>query len=280
VGRTLLVVRNVLKAWLLLLAAVAVFGGIGWLIGGLRGLEIFVFCALLLALAGYWYADRAVLGLVGARELPLGEAPALHSTVGRLAALSGVAAPKLYVLPDSFPRAFATGRGPHSSSLAVSSGLVAVCSPAELEGVLAHELAHVRHRDVLIATTVVLAGVSLVEGSRAGGFLQRALLFVLAPVAAATEHLFLSPKREFEADRAAAELLGSPHGLADALLRLDQASELVPFEASPATEPLYTVNPFAVEGLARMFDTHPPLGERIGRLRGLDPDWRAKLRAA
>lgn len=279
-GRTLLVVRNVLKAWLLLLAIVAVFGGIGWLIGGLQGLEIFVFCALLLAVAGYWYADRAVLGLVGARELPVGEAPALHSTVGRLAALSRVVAPKLYVLPDAFPRAFATGRGPRSSSLAVSSGLVALCSPAELEGVLAHELAHVRHRDVLIATTVVLAGASLVEGSRVGGFLQRALLFVLAPVAAATEHLFLSPKREFEADRAAAELLGSPHGLADALLRLDQASELVPFEASPATEPLYTVNPFAAEGLARMFDTHPPLGERIGRLRGLDPDWRAKVRAA
>jgi heat shock protein HtpX len=280
VGRTLLVVRNVLKAWLLLLATVAVLGGIGWLIGGLQGLEIFVFCALLLALAGYWYADRAVLGLAGARELTLAEAPALHSTVGRLAALTGVVTPKLYVLPDSFPRAFATGRGPRSASLAVSSGLVAVCSPAELEGVLAHELAHVRHRDVLITSNVVLVAASLVEGSRAGGFLARALLFVLGPVAAATEHLFLSPKREFAADQAAAELLGSPHGLADALLRLDQAGELLPFEASPATEPLFTVNPFAPEGLARMFDTHPPLEDRIGRLRGLDPDWRAKLRSA
>jgi len=257
VGGTLLVVRNVLKAWLLLLATVAVFAGIGWLIGGLRGLEIFVFCAFLLALAAYWYQDRAVLGLVGARELPVGEAPALHSTVGRLAAMANVAMPKLYVLPDAFPRAFATGRGPGSSALAVSSGLVAVCTPAELEGVLAHELAHVRHRDVLITTAVVLAGASLVEGSRVGGAVQRALLFVLAPVAAATQH-----------------------GLADALLRLDQASELVPFEASPATEPLYTVNPFAEEGLARMFITHPPLGERVGRLRGLDPDWREKLRAA
>jgi heat shock protein HtpX len=280
VGHTLLVVRNVLKAWLLLLATVAVFAGIGWLIGGLRALEIFVFCALLLALAGYWYQDRAVLGLVGARELPVGEAPALHSTVARLAAMTHVVMPKLYVLPDSYPRAFATGRGPQNSSLAISSGLVAVCTPAELEGVLAHELAHVRHRDVLITTAVVLAGASLVEGSRVGGFVQRALLFVLAPIAAATQHLFLSPKREFEADQAAAALLGTPHGLADALLRLDQASELVPFEASPATEPLYTVNPFAEEGLALMFVTHPPLGERIARLRGLDPDWREKLRAA
>jgi heat shock protein HtpX len=280
VGRTLPVVRNLLKALLMLVAVLAVFGGVGWLIGGLRGLEIFVFCALLLALAGYWYADRAVLGLVGARELPIGEAPALHSTVGRLAAMAHVAMPKLYLLPDPYPRAFATGRGPNSSALAVSSGLVAVCSPAELEGVLAHELAHIRRRDVLITTAVVLAGASLVEGSRVGGFVQRALLFVLAPVAAATQHLFLSPKREFEADQAAAELLGTPHGLADALLRLDQASELVPFEASPATEPLYTVNPFALEGLAVMFVTHPPLEERVARLRGLDPDWRAKLRAA
>ncbi len=279
-GRTFLVARNVLKALLLLLAVCAVFGGIGWLIDGLRGLEIFVFCALLAAAAGYWYQDRAVLGLVGARELPLGEAPALHSTVARLAATAHVAKPKLYLLPDSFPRAFAAGRGPASSSLAVSSGLVALCTPAELEGVLCHELAHIRHRDVLITTAVVLAGASLVEGSRVGGFVQRALLFVLAPVAAATQHLFLSPKREFDADRAAAELLGTPHGLADALLRLDQASELVPFEASPATEPLYTVNPFADEGLARMFVTHPPLGERISRLRGLDPDWQSKLRAA
>jgi len=280
VGRTSLVVRNLLKALLLLLAIVALFAGVGWLIDGLRGLEIFVFCALLVVVAGYWYQDKAVLGLVGARELPVGEAPALHSTVGRLAALANVAMPKLYLLPDAYPRAFAAGRGPASSSLAVSSGLVAVCTPAELDGVLAHELAHIRHRDVLITTAVVLAGASLVEGSRVGGFVQRALLFVLAPVAAATQHLFLSPKREFEADRAAADLLGTPHGLADALLRLDQASELVPFEASPATEPLYTVNPFAEEGLARMFVTHPPLGERIGRLRGLDPDWRAKLRAA
>ena len=279
-GPALPVVGNVLKALLLLLGLVALFAGVGWLIGGLQALEIFVFCALLLALAGYWYADRAVLGLAGARELPVGEAPSLHSTVGRLAATANVAPPKLYVLPDAFPRAFATGRGPASSALAVSSGLVAVCTPAELEGILAHELAHIRRRDVLITTAVVIAGVSLVEGSRFGGFAQRALLFVLAPVAAATQHLFLSPKREFGADRAAAELLGTPHGLADALLRLDQASELVPFEASPATEPLYTVNPFAEEGLAKMFVTHPPLGERIARLRGLDPDWREKLRAA
>jgi len=146
--------------------------------------------------------------------------------------------------------------------------------------VLAHELAHVRNRDVLVQTTVVVISGLLLELSRIGGWFQRALLFVLAPVAAAFTHLLLSPSREFAADRAAAQLCESPHGLADALLRLEQAGSLVEFRASPATEPLYTINPFAEEGIAAMFVTHPPLGERVQRLRNLDPDWRAKLRAA
>jgi heat shock protein HtpX len=157
---------------------------------------------------------------------------------------------------------------------------VSACPPAELEGVLAHELAHVRNRDVSLQTAVVVLAVSLIELSRIGGFLERALLFVLGPVAAACVHLLLSPKRELEADRAAAAICGSPHGLADALLRLEQAAELVEFRASPATEPLYPFNPFLEEGLATLFDTHPPMADRIRRLRDLDPGWRDKLRTA
>ena len=153
-------------------------------------------------------------------------------------------------------------------------------SPAELEGVLAHELAHIRNRDVFIQTAASVLAVGLVEASRVGGFLQRALLFAFGPTAASIVHLLLSPKREFEADRTAAAICGSPHGLADALIRLEQTSELVDFRANPATEPLYTVNPFAEEGLAALFVTHPPVGERIQRLRALDPTWREKLRAA
>ena len=120
----------------------------------------------------------------------------------------------------------------------------------------------------------------IVESSRIGGWLERALLFVLGPIAAAFVHGLLSPKREFVADKTAAALCGSPHGLADALVRLEQAVELVDFRASPATEPLYTINPFADEGLGGLFATHPPVAERIRRLRELDPDWRDKLRAA
>jgi len=275
--RGFIAARNVLKAWLLLIGITGLFALVGWELGGFRLLSIFGFCALLLVTGGYWYFDRVVLGMVGARELPVGEAPLLHSSVERLAAIAGVAKPRLYLIPDGLPRALATGRGPRSSSLAISAGCVSACTPAELEGVLAHELAHVRHRDVAIQTGVVVLAASLVELSRVGGWLQRALLFVLGPVAAACVHVLLSPKREFEADRTAAGLCGSPHGLADALIRLERAAELVDFQASPATEPLYTLNPFMEEGLAALFVTHPPTGERVRRLRNLDELWRDKL---
>ena len=263
-------VRNILKAWLLLVGICGVLALIGWAIDGVRLLSIFVFCGLLLAVGAYWTFDRVVLGMVRARELPVAEAPLLHSTVERLAARAGVLKPRLHVIPDGMPLALATGRGPTFSSLAVSTGLLTACPPAELEGVLAHELAHVKHRDVAIQTAVVVLAASLIEFSRVGGFLQRGLLFVLGPIAAACVHLLLSPKREFEADRRAAALCESPHGLADALLRLEQAAGLVDFQASPATEPLWTFNPFMERGLAALFVTHPRVEERVRRLRALD----------
>jgi len=275
-----LAVRNILKALVLLVGFCAVLGLLGWALGGYRLLSIFVFSGALLAAALYWTSDRVALGLVGARELPLAEAPGLHSTVERLAVLAGVTKPRLYLIPDGLPRALAAGRGPRGSAVAVSTGLLSAATPAELEAVLAHELAHVRHRDVVVQTSVVVVAATFLELSRIGGWLQRALLFILGPIAAAFVHLLLSPKREFLADQAAAAICGSPHPMADALVRLDAAAELVSFAGSPATEPLYTVNPFAEEGLAALFVTHPPLGERVRRLRELDPDWREKLRAA
>jgi heat shock protein HtpX len=275
-----LIVRNVAKCWALLAVVAGLFGAAGWALGGYRLAILFGGSIVLLAAAIYAYADRIVMGMLGARELVQGEAPALHSTVERLASVAGVVRPKLYVLADSYPRALSAGRGAGGGSgIALSVGLMGVASPAELEGVVAHELAHIRHRDVLLQTVVVIVATCLVELSRIGGALQRALLFVLAPVAASFVHLLLSPKREYAADRAAAELCESPHGLADALLRLEQAMQLVPFEASPATEPLYTMNPFAEKGLGALFDSHPPLGERVRRLRELDPDWRTKIAA-
>jgi heat shock protein HtpX len=273
-------IRNVCKAWLLLFGLCAALGALGWWLSGYRIASVFVFCGLLLGVAAYWYADRVAMGMVGARELLPGEAPALHSTVKRLALRARVVKPRLYVIPEGFPFALCAGRGATSSVLAVSTGLLGLPAPAEIEGVVAHEIAHIRNRDVLVQTTAVVLAASLVELSRVGGWMSRGLLYVLGPVAASFVHLLLSPRREFEADRLAAELCESPHGLADALVRLEQASELIEFRASPATEPLYTINPFAEVGLAGLFVTHPPVAERVRRLRDFDPDWREKLRAA
>ena len=263
--------RNILKIWLLVLAFAGVMALVGWGLGGVRLLSIFAFASLLVAAGGWWTFDRVVLGMLGAREVPVGEAPLLHSTLERLAARAGILKPKLYLIPDGIPLAAATGHGLRSSAIAVTTGCVSACPPAELEGVLAHEVAHIRLRDVQVQAAAAVVAAVLLETSRIGGFLQRGLLFLLGPVAASFVHLLLSPKRELAADRLAARLCDSPHGLADALIRLEQAAELVAFQGSPATEPLFTINPFAEHGLGALFVTHPPVGQRVQRLRELSP---------
>jgi heat shock protein HtpX len=277
---TLAPVRNVLKAWLVLIGLCGILGLIGYGIGDLRVVSSFVFCGVLLGIAAFLSLDRVVLGMVRARELPARDAPELHTIVERLAVRAGVAKPRLYVIQKGPPLALAAGRGANSAAIAVTEALVLLPHPVEVEAVLAHELAHIRRRDVLVQTTAVVLAAMIVELSRIGGWLERALLFVLGPVASAFVHLLLSAKREFEADLLAASFCDSPHGLADALIRLEQAAELVEYEASTATEPLYTINPFLEEGVAALFVTHPPVAERVQRLRALDPDWRDKLRAA
>lgn len=272
--------RNVAKALLLYGGLAGGLFALGWWLGGVRLGSVFLVVGLLMAATVFWYGPRVILASLGAREIPFAEAPALHSTVERLAMAARVERPKIYLIADGHPRALSVGRGAGASGIALTQGLVTLLPPAELEGVLAHELAHARHRDVLVQTPVVLIASWLVEASRIGGFLERALLFVLGPVAASIVQVFLSPKREFAADRRAAEICGSPHPLGDALVRIEQAMELIRFQASAVTEPLYIVNPFESVGLAAMFSTHPPIGERVADLRALDPEWREKLRAA
>jgi len=277
---SVLALLNIGKAWLLLGGFVALLTAIGWGLGGLRLGSIFFVVALLMAATLFWYGPRIVLASLGARELLVAEAPHVWSAAERLALAAGVERPKLYLLADGHPRALAVGRGASASGIALSGGLTTLLPPAELEGVLAHELARVRHRDVVIETPLVVVAGWLVEASRIGGFLERALLAVLAPIAASFVAVFLSPRRVHAADRLAARLCETPHGLADALVRIESAQELVLFRASPVTEPLYLVDPFAGDGLAALFDTHPPVAERVERLRGFDPQWRERLRAA
>ncbi|MEX0850964.1 MAG: M48 family metalloprotease [Gaiellaceae bacterium] len=268
---------NLLKAWLLVAFLATALGGLGWLIGGQTTALLFVFCSLLAASGVYRYGDRALLGMLGARPYALAEDPLLRSAADTIASKLDVRAPQLYLIVDGFPRLFAVGRGPLSSALAVSTGALQTLRPEELEAVIAHELAHVRRRDVLVQTYAVLLAATLVESSRIGGWFSRVLLYVLAPIAAAFVHVLLSPGRELQADALAAHLTGAGHDLADALLRLNRASELVEFAASPATEPLYAIDPFEDEGLARMFKTHPPLENRVRRLRELGGEGRAAL---
>ncbi len=263
---------NLAKAAFLVLLLAASLAGLGWLVAGERTAALFGLCSLLAAIVVYAYGDRTLLGMLGARPFAVAENPLLRSTIDRLAASTGVASPRLYLLDDGYPRAFVVGRGPYGASLAVSTGLIRALPPAELEAVLAHELSHVRSRDVLTQTFAVLLASVLVESSRIGGWLSRALLFVLGPVAAAFTHLLLSQRRELDADADAARLT-HPGALADALFRLERAAELVDFSASPATEPLYILDPFdETDKLARMFRTHPRLERRMALLRAAAAD--------
>jgi heat shock protein HtpX len=262
------ITANLLKAFVLVGFLAALAGGVGWLIGRERSAALFVFCSLLAAIAVYWLGDRALLGMLNARPFALAEDPLLRSATDRVAAQLRVAPPKLCLIDDGFPRAFVVGRGPGSATLVVSTGLLRAFRRDELEAIIAHELAHVRSLDVLTQTFAVLLATTLVAASRLGGFLSGALLFVLGPIAAAFTHALLSPKREFAADRDAAGVC-VPHDLADALLRLDRAGELVAFAVSPPTSPLSTVDPFEHDRLSRMFRTHPPLADRVARLRAL-----------
>ena len=274
----LLAARNLAKSLLALGATCAALAALGWVAGDLRFLSIFLFCGLLAGLTVATAGDRIILGMIGARELALGEAPALFATVSALSTRAGIRPPRLYVVADGVPHALAVGRGSGSAAIAVSRGLLGACSPAELEAVLAHEIAHIRTRDVQSQTIAVVVAAVLYDGARLGGFLERPLRFVLAPLASAAVHALLSPARELAADQLAALWCESPHPLADALLRLEQAADLVRFEAPVVTSPLWTIDPFPEAGPAALFATHPPVGDRVTALRSLDPGWQSRLR--
>lgn len=265
------IARNVAKAGILLGGLALGLGALTWWLGGLAagsaGLVIGLCAAMSILLIG----DRVLLGMVGAAALSVEEAPALAHTVSTLGERMGAEITDLYAVEDDHPRAFVLAGSPRQASLIVTTGFLELGAVIDLEGLLAHELAHVRHRDTLVQTPVVMIAASVLELARLTGPLSRAALVVLGPLAGSLVHLFLSPKREFAADLAADAASAGPNVVADGLQRLDLASELVPFSASPATGPLYAIDPFDGEGLAQWFKTHPPLAKRMAELGTREP---------
>jgi heat shock protein HtpX len=272
--------------WMVLLTVLLVFVGRLWL--GNNGMYLFLGLAVVMNGAAYWFSDRIALASAQAKEVGPDQAPMLHRLADRLALQYHVPKPRVYVSPDPSPNAFATGRNPSHAAICVNEGLLQILDEEELYGVLAHEFAHVRNRDILISSVVaVLAGtITMIAnmaqwglmfggfGGRddrdrggAGGLVVGLLMIILAPIAAMLIQLAVSRSREYEADHTGAEVSGDPMALASALRKLERATQVIPSQtAQPAFAHLYIVNPLSGQALGNLFSTHPPLEERIRRL--------------
>ena len=272
---------NGLKTALLLGALSGMLLLLGEYIGGQQGLILAFAFAALMNLGSYWFSDKIVLRMYRAQEV--GPSHPLYQVTQRLAEKAGLPMPKVYIIPDSSPNAFATGRNPQHAAVAATEGILQALAPLELEGVIAHELAHVRHRDILIssvaatiaAAVMMVARMAMWAGMFAGGRDDRqggsnpiALLamMIFAPMAAMMIQMAISRSREFAADAGAARITGNPHALAEALRKIDAIAKRVPLDANPATAHMFIVKPFSGQGLLSLFSTHPPTEARIQAL--------------
>jgi heat shock protein HtpX len=278
---------NALKTTLLLALLTGLLMWVGQLIGGMQGLVLGLVLAAVMNLGSYWFSDRIVLAAYRARELSEEQAPDLFRIVRELAAGAHMPMPRVYLIPTDSPNAFATGRSPDHAAVAVTEGIMRLLTIDELRGVLAHELSHVRNRDTLIsAIAATLAGVVMMvarmaqwaalfggirrdERDDGGGALGFLLLVIVAPLAAMLIQLAISRAREYEADATGARLSHAPDALASALEKIATASGRIPLPAGPATAHLWIVNPLRGNWLASLFSTHPPIEERIRRLRSM-----------
>ncbi len=279
---------NAVKTALLLGALTGLLLAAGWLIGGQGGMTVALILALGMNFISYWFSDKIALSMTGAREVSPEEAPQLHQIVARVAALAGVPKPRVYVVDTPSPNAFATGRDPNHAAVAVTTGILNLLNWEELEGVLAHEMAHVRNRDTLTATVAATLAAAIVylaqmgqwamfwgggygrRGSRGSGYegLGVLLMIFLAPLAATLIQLAISRQREYSADATGARITGNPLALADALENLERGVAYRPMNNVPATAaPLFIVNPLNPSVLSKLFSGHPPTAERVARLR-------------
>ncbi len=279
---------NTLRTTVLLAALTALLILIGGLFGG-RGGMIFAFViAVVMNFTSYWFSDKIVLKIYHGQELSEADAPGLFALIRRLTQRAGLPMPKVYRIPSGSPNAFATGRDPEHAAVAVTEGILEILGESELEGVLGHELSHVKNRDILIGSVAAtVAGAIMILASMArwaaifggfgGGSRDRGggnvfgllLTAIVAPIAAMMIQMAISRSREFEADRGAARLAGNGEGLARALEKLETATRRRPLPANPATAHMFIVNPLSGKSLAGLFSTHPPIAERVRRLRAM-----------
>jgi heat shock protein HtpX len=268
---------NTIKTAMLLGALSAVWLFLGEALGGAQGLVLGFGFAVVTNVVSYWFSDKIVLKMYRATEV--GPEHRLYQTVQRLAARAGLPQPRCYVIPDPSPNAFATGRNPQHAAVAATEGILQILNNDELEGVLAHELAHVKHRDILISSVAATVAAAIMMTSRfamffGGGRDDRregspiALIatIILAPIAAMLIQAAISRSREFDADAGGASIAGSPQGLVSALQKIEAASRVVPMDANPATAHMFIIKPFSAAGLMGLFSTHPPTKDRIEAL--------------
>jgi heat shock protein HtpX len=280
---------NTIKTALLLGALTGLLMLIGGLFGGQQGVVIAFIFAMVMNFGSYWFSDKLVLRMYKARPVSESEAPELHAMVKNLALKASLPMPHVYIIPGDTPNAFATGRDEHHAVVAVTEGILRILDRDELEGVISHELTHIKNRDMLIGsiaatlagTIVMLAhmaqwaaifgGASRDDEEGGGGIIGLILMAVLAPIAAAIIQMAISRSREYLADAGGAKISGKPYDLAGALEKLSRASRAIPMEANPSTAHMFIVNPLTRRSLMNLFSTHPPIEERIARLRSMRP---------
>ncbi len=278
---------NTVKTVGLMTFLVVLFVAIGGALGGRGGMVMAIVVATIMNVGMYWFSDKIVLRMYKAQPVTEAEAPELYAIVHTLVQKAGMPMPTVYIIPDETPNAFATGRNPEHAVVAVTQGIMRILSREELAGVLAHELAHIKHRDMLTGTMVAtIAGAismlaqmaqwSMIFGGgrrdddEGGSPIVAIVMMIVAPIAAMMVQMAISRTREFEADKGGAGIAGSPSGLANALLKLEKGSQMIPMtDARPATAHMFIVNPLTGGGLMKLFSTHPPIAERVARLNEL-----------